>query len=534
MAVAYDSDSLDKISTALTIIQESCPKLFYTGHWNKGGWRRIDTGEELTWVTWSPGSIYNECATVESDEDIASGTFTKDNCQKKSCPVCVFQTWPSLMQLRGVSLEYNVDTFYHLINTSLMIGQSRTEISFFNNRWNMVNTNKQIVGWSESTTLPLGVTEWSMSGVSGDKTEMMNLHRSVEQPGHFCCDTGECISSGLVCDNKKHCADSSDEQRCQRVWLGEGYDKDMPPEMVKYDEFSPVYFQPEVMTSVNILDVMDVDQSTGIFSAFVKIEFEWFDYDLQFTYLKNSAHKNEINDTTLNTMWTPNYDIAYLETYDIVYQKVSVNRMAESRMSGDMDDLHPLELYDGADNNLQKTVFFFAKFRCAFSNIDKFPFGMDHCNFYIFLKDSQNILANLNLKTIVDDGPKSVSQFNLNNWSARETQFAEKENTISAIAVGVDLNLKFLSIFMVTYLPTILMNIINQATNYISARGDGKYEMVYTINITSMMVLASIYLSVSTSLPSTASIKPVELWLLFNLAYPFLVILVNIRIQVQI
>ena len=45
------------------------------------------------------------------------------------------------------------------------------------------------------------------------------------------------------------------------------------------------------------------------------------------------------------------------------------------------------------------------------------------------------------------------------------------------------------------------MNVINQATNYIS--GASKYDLVYTINITSMMVLASIYLSVSSSLPST-------------------------------
>ena len=48
-----------------------------------------------------------------------------------------------------------------------------------------------------------------------------------------------------------------------------------------------------------------------------------------------------------------------------------------------------------------------------------------------------------------------------------------------------------------------------------------------------MMVLASVYLSVSASLPSTANIKPVEWWLLFNLAYPVLVILVNVILQVM-
>ena len=56
--------------------------------------------------------------------------------------------------------------------------------------------------------------------------------------------------------------------------------------------------------------------------------------------------------------------------------------------------------------------------------------------------------------------------------------------------------------------------------------------MIYTVNITCMMVLASVYLSVSTSLPTTSDIKPVELWLLFNLFYPIVVILVNVVLQV--
>ena len=84
---------------------------------------------------------------------------------------------------------------------------------------------------------------------------------------------------------------------------------------------------------------------------------------------------------------------------------------------------------------------------------------------------------------------------------------------------------------MVTYLPTILMNIINQATIYIV--GEGKYTLILELNITSLMVLASIYLSVSSSLPSTPSIKPVEIWLLFNLAFPFMVIITNVILQVH-
>ena len=83
-----------------------------------------------------------------------------------------------------------------------------------------------------------------------------------------------------------------------------------------------------------------------------------------------------------------------------------------------------------------------------------------------------------------------------------------------------------------TYLPTVLMNMINQATNYIL--GEDKYSLILQINITCMMVLASVYLSVSASLPTTSGIKPVEVWLLANISYPFLVILVNIAQQAGI
>ena len=129
----------------------------------------------------------------------------------------------------------------------------------------------------------------------------------------------------------------------------------------------------------------------------------------------------------------------------------------------------------------------------------------------------------------VDLGPKSISQYEIVNWDyAIKNMSGSKE--LNVLSLTVNLKYRFFSIFMVTYLPTILINIINQATNYIT--GDSKFDLIITVNITSMMVLASIYLSVSTFLPNTQSIKPVEEWLLFNLAYPFLVILVNVILQV--
>ena len=102
---------------------------------------------------------------------------------------------------------------------------------------------------------------------------------------------------------------------------------------------------------------------------------------------------------------------------------------------------------------------------------------------------------------------------------------------IFPLGVAMILSRNYIMIFLSIYLPTILMNIINQASNYISS--EDKYSMIYTINITCMMVLASVYLSVSASLPTTLRMKPVEIWLLSNLSYPVLVILVNVVLQVK-
>ena len=128
-----------------------------------------------------------------------------------------------------------------------------------------------------------------------------------------------------------------------------------------------------------------------------------------------------------------------------------------------------------------------------------------------------------------NNGPTYSGRFDVVKWDYN-LRVLEGSKYLQIIDLSVHIRNQVTSIFMVTYLPTILMNIINQLTNYI--RGDSKYDLIVTVNITSMMVLASIYLSVSSSLPSSSTIKPVEVWLLFNLAYPFLVILVNIILQV--
>ena len=124
------------------------------------------------------------------------------------------------------------------------------------------------------------------------------------------------------------------------------------------------------------------------------------------------------------------------------------------------------------------------------------------------------------------DGTYKIGQYMVYNWSIYMDNVGSKDRMI----VDMNMTRSLFTVFMVTYLPTVLMNVMNQAVVYI--RMENKFELIISVNITCMMVLASMYLSVSSSLPSTANIKPIETWLLVNLMYPVLVIISNVIVQV--
>ena len=118
--------------------------------------------------------------------------------------------------------------------------------------------------------------------------------------------------------------------------------------------------------------------------------------------------------------------------------------------------------------------------------------------------------------------------YQVKNWAYETYQMGDEKGVIVTLTLRRDLT----GILLTSYFPSFLMNFINHASIYIT--GDTKYDLIYTINITSLMVLASIYLSFSTTLPSTPDIKPVETWLLFNLGYPFFIIILHVILQVKI
>ena len=71
---------------------------------------------------------------------------------------------------------------------------------------------------------------------------------------------------------------------------------------------------------------------------------------------------------------------------------------------------------------------------------------------------------------------------------------------------------------LTTYIPTILLIIISYFSNFFKPFF---FEAIVVVNLTVMLVLVTMFISVSESLPKTSYIKMIDVWLVFVLLIPF-------------
>ena len=164
---------------------------------------------------------------------------------------------------------------------------------------------------------------------------------------------------------------------------------------------------------------------------------------------------------------------------------------------------------------------------CNFDDMYFYTFDEEVCRLNMTLKNIDKTFAKLDLH-IVPNGPGMVSHYTVRKWEIIEDADGGDKLKFNA---RVLLNRKTPMIIIAVYLPTLLLSIISQATNYLNYEGSNYFGVIMQVNITTMTVLAIIYRSVSTALPPTTTIKMIEVWLLSSLIYPFLVIVINIGIH---
>ena len=81
-----------------------------------------------------------------------------------------------------------------------------------------------------------------------------------------------------------------------------------------------------------------------------------------------------------------------------------------------------------------------------------------------------------------------------------------------------------------TFLPTACLIIIAEMTLFIDT---GHFEATIMVALTSMLVMYTLYQSISATLPQTAYIKMIDVWLLAGLILPFIVFIILVLVDTK-
>ena len=195
-----------------------------------------------------------------------------------------------------------------------------------------------------------------------------------------------------VCDKQFHCSDKSDENNCEQVIISENNHKNHPP-IPNFYYYNLHAHYLSLDTRIHIVDIIDISQDPGLVTIFLKLQLEWYDDDLIYSFLKDNHFMNPINKTVGEKIWIPTFGYSYLDKQHIDFRSLVIKKLNKPRLSGDIDVLNPIELYDGSKNTLKLLIYETVTFMCHFGRIDRYPFGEDKCSLHIYYNDHDNVLA---------------------------------------------------------------------------------------------------------------------------------------------
>ncbi len=103
-------------------------------------------------------------------------------------------------------------------------------------------------------------------------------------------------------------------------------------------------------------------------------------------------------------------------------------------------------------------------------------------------------------------GPIDLTQYFVKDVSMNQTTLP---SGAQAVAVDITFSRRVFSTVLTTYLPTFLLCMVCFSTNHFKAFF---FEAIVTVNLTSMLVVTTFFVSISNTLPTTAYIKMIDIW----------------------
>jgi len=484
--------------------------------------------KEPTWLEWLPGQPnglhLEECAMVKFDSPYV---YDVDCIQKNQCYMCEFEDI-TYFSIRGLcnNLKSSLDLLYlvdmekvsqNIEKGVVWTGYRKSRIMFDRelNRWKVtsLDDNIPILTLASKEKLPVGPLMWDipLNICNDDKSERKLFLTSCNET-EFACQDGNCIPIQERCDGELQCGDDSDELSCKTLYWAEGgidaYTQELPP--TPYEE--TVGDKLPILISADIQNVLELKELEGFWQTKVVFDLLWFDQRLLMQNLKEDDHFNILADEERQLIWFPeiifgnNDEVKRMvldKKADIIVKREGVG------YENDLSDLTAAELFDGFDNPFLYSRTYSTKFECDF-NLKSYPFDTQECVIILKVPKAQLGDINITAHNIKYSGPKDLPQF--------EVESVNTKNSDGEAIFIMKFQRKFSYHLISVYIPSLSLFIISLVTMHIDIE---HFEATIMVHLTAMLVVYTLFQAISVSLPKTAYIKLMDVWLLFGLVLPF-------------
>ena len=269
-----------------------------------------------------------------------------------------------------------------------------------------------------------------------------------------------------------------------------------------------------------IKEIERIDELNMKFSARASIEIRWRDARLYYNDLLERG--STLDEHDLDSVWKPPLSLSnsfgLLRLLDNSYLNVHIIKQSQGQFRNEKD-LNEGILYDGNDNDLLMTAKFEEDFSCSY-DLKYYPFDSQICTIDVgFPKHLRNDIILVPGKIKYTGKIPSTPQF---TFTTDEIKANEGEAKIHFI-----IKLKRMPLYhiVLTYLPTFCICVMAIVTLYID---ESHFEATIMVSLTSMLVMYTLFQSVSLDMPSTAYMKLLDIWLIFCLVLPFVIFIIEV------
>merc|ERR1719270_1497231 len=328
---------------------------------------------------------------------------------------------------------------------------------------------------------------------------------------------GLCVDISDRCNSDPGCFDLSDEFDCKIINPGKSYQSFIAPPPISDTGEKKV----QIDISADIISILDIDEISSIFQVQFFLYFSWHDPRLIFYNLKSDIGLNALSPEEKQQIWVPKLLFSNTENkLDTLVDKdaiVTIERRGNFTIP-DKSDVENRQFYHGKDDHITLSRFYNIRFLCQYS-MNWYPFDLQKCSLILQMKGKGKDFADLNTDHLMYLGSDEVNQYVVYSY---KMQLLPEDP--SQVEIVVNLGRNLLTIILTTFVPTVLLNMISYSTTFFKAFF---FEATVTVNLTAMLVLTTLFINVSNSLPPTSYIKMIDIYLIYSLMIPFVEVLLQ-------